>query len=67
MGCVVPADAGRAVVAAMQATAPARAIFTHDNARAAKVNERRASTDLAAIPASIVTAYFTALLDTHSA
>lgn len=67
MGCVVPAYAGREVIAAMQATAPAPAIVTHHDARSAEVNEGRlAAIDFATIPAAIVAAELTALFDALS-
>lgn len=65
MGCAVPADAGRVVVAPMQATAPAPSapsIVTRDNARSAEVNEGRAAAiDFAPIPAAVIAADLTAL------
>lgn len=62
MGCAVPADAGRVVVAPMQATAPAPSIVTRDNARSAEINEGRAvAIDFAPIPAAVIAADLTAL------
>lgn len=72
---VVPADPRGPVVAAMQTATPSRAILTHHDARAAKINEGRAAaigvptisaTAVASIPTAVIPTEVAALLDTPS-